>query len=1079
MHWLGKLFHLSGAAFSLALSLLLGLLLCAVLGAGLWLQSDTSLSQALAIAARLLPAGQVLQASAVSGSIKQGGHIGQLRWQKDGLLVEAQELDLSWNWRALLDGQWQLRSLHVRSLRVQDHAPASVTPFTELVLPVHVDLPFVLDHLDYEGSTRLQLDDLRGHYRYDGKQHSLQDGALRMAAGSYQLQANVHTRQPMALSLRASGTVQAPLTVAQQPLQLQAQASAQGTLTGPGAALDVSMAVQPQAGNGKRPLGAMQATLQAHLRPGQPQPRDSARAQWTALDLASLWPQAPRTGLAGQAQLAPDGTGWKGNLQLQNSQSGPLDKQQLPLQTATASVLYRYGQWQLSALQAALAGGTAQAQGSYAGTPLRWQLSAQLQGIHPALLDTRWAGAALDGQLKAQETALGIAFGAGLSAAAGSAPFQQVSAQGLWHAPVLQLDKLLLEGRDAHIAGHLLLNTQSLAASGSLQGQLPGAQLSLEGRASAEAGEGKANAQISDAQALLGWLQALPLVGPSVPAVDAHGAAELALHWSGGWRQLGTELQLQATARAKQIALGTQRLSDLQLELNGTLHALVLQASGKAEMGTQQLALQALSHAGQTGAGRWHARLDSLALQLHDAQQATPWSAQLQQALDIDWEQSGQARSLNLTAGTLQLSGPAPGSAQIQWQPVLWTQGSAPGSAMRWSSKGQLQGVPLAWLELLGQARLANLGLRGDLVFGGQWDASSGNGNGMQVHASVQRTAGDLQLLSAEAGSATLAAGLRDAHATLQIKGEALQASLVWASEAGGNAQADFSTRLQSVDGSPRWAADAPLQATLHASLPRVGLWSLVAPVGWRIHGTMEADASLAGTRSNPLWKGTLDAHDMAIRSVVDGIDFSNGVLRLQFNGQHMDIAELTLQGAGGAGGGTLVASGAVDWLPGAPGSPIASRLRMSLDAKAQALRVTARPDQRLVVSGNLAARLIDERLVLRGVLKADQALFVLPEDTAPKLGADVVVRARRGADKAAPGSPARAPAPTPPKPQSVVLDLNIVLDPGPSFQVQGHGLNTRLSGLVTLQAEGRGATPRLTGELRTVNGTYRAYGQR
>jgi translocation and assembly module TamB len=32
---------------------------------------------------------------------------------------------------------------------------------------------------------------------------------------------------------------------------------------------------------------------------------------------------------------------------------------------------------------------------------------------------------------------------------------------------------------------------------------------------------------------------------------------------------------------------------------------------------------------------------------------------------------------------------------------------------------------------------------------------------------------------------------------------------------------------------------------------------------------------------------------------------------------------------------------------------------------------------------------------------------------------------------------------------------------------------------MLTLKAEGKNATPRLTGELRTVNGTYRAYGQR
>jgi translocation and assembly module TamB len=216
-------------------------------------------------------------------------------------------------------------------------------------------------------------------------------------------------------------------------------------------------------------------------------------------------------------------------------------------------------------------------------------------------------------------------------------------------------------------------------------------------------------------------------------------------------------------------------------------------------------------------------------------------------------------------------------------------------------------------------------------------------------------------------------------------------------------------------------------------------------------------------------------ARDMAVRSAVDGIDFSNGLLRLQIEGQHIEIAEFTLQGAGGAVGGQLLATGSVDWLPGTPGSPIASRLSVELDAKAEALRVTSRPDQRLVVSGNLAARLIDTRLVLRGILLADQALFVLPEDNTPKLGSDVVVKRGKSVSSKANQTAEKPPA----RPvQTLIPDLNIVLDPGPNFQVQGHGIKTRLTGLLTLQAEGRDAPPRLTGELHTASGTYRAYGQ-
>ncbi len=1078
MRRLHLLFHLSGGLLSLVLSSTFGVLVALVLGLLFWLQTEGSLGQALRMVSAALPAGQSLRASAVAGTLLHGGHMGELRWTKGALSVEAQDLELAWDWHLLLQGEVRLTMLHARLLRVQDSSPSTGAPIPEWSLPVRADVAFVIDRLDWAGPPALQLDALRGHYRFDGFTHFLQDGRLRMAAGNYQLSGQLQATQPMALALRASGEVQTPVKVQQAALALQAEASVRGTLLGPEAALDVAMDLRPQGSAGFRPLGTMQASLQATLHPAQPQPIASAQGQWTALNLASLWPQAPQTSLSGQAQVLPDGAGWQGSVQVQNNAPGALDQQRLPLQSAKARLQYRGGQWLLSDLQAQLAGGTAQAQGRYAGSPAQWSLSGTLHGIEPRQLDSRWPFATLDGSLSARQSAQGVAFESELSTPLQTtAQALRLQAAGRWNAPALQLDSVLLQTPQAQVSGQLLLDTRSYASTAHMRATLPGAQGELDGSLGEAAGQGSSAWQVSDVQALSRWLQALPLLGSSLPAWDAKGAVELTARWNGGWHDQGAGLQLEASANAARLELAdAYPLRDLQLELAGTLRALALKFSGKAQTPVQQLALTGHAQVSRPPSGQWHALLDALQFTAADTLQAKPWTLQLQQAVALDWQDSAASRSLALAAGTLRLSGPAPGTAQIQWQEAQWTVPNKPAAGpARWNSRGQLQGVPLAWLELLGQTRMANLGLRGDLVFGGQWDASSA-GNGMQLRASVQRSSGDLQLLAADAGGGVLQAGLRDAHVDLTVKGEALHADLVWASEAGGNVRAEFNTRLQtSANGRPLWAPDAPLQAVLHASLPTVGAWSLIAPVGWRIHGTLEADAVLSGTRSHPGWKGTLQARDMAIRSAVDGIDFSNGVLRIAIDGQHMDIVELTLQGAGGAVGGQLLASGSVDWLPGAPGDPLATRLRMALDAKAQALRVTSRPDQRLVVSGNLAARLIDTRLVLRGLLTAEQALFVLPEDSTPKLGADVVVKRRKPVAGKAPQAEAVAPAPLA---RNVVPDLNIVLDPGPNFQVQGHGLKTRLAGLLTLQAQGRDVPPRLSGELHTVGGTYRAYGQ-
>jgi translocation and assembly module TamB len=56
---------------------------------------------------------------------------------------------------------------------------------------------------------------------------------------------------------------------------------------------------------------------------------------------------------------------------------------------------------------------------------------------------------------------------------------------------------------------------------------------------------------------------------------------------------------------------------------------------------------------------------------------------------------------------------------------------------------------------------------------------------------------------------------------------------------------------------------------------------------------------------------------------------------------------------------------------------------------------------------------------------------------------------------------------------------VQVVLDLGPDFKVQGQGVNTRLAGALALNSSAatRGM-PRLTGDVSTVGGNYKAYGQ-
>jgi translocation and assembly module TamB len=863
--------------------------------------------------------------------------------------------------------------------------------------------------------------------------------------------------------------------------------------------LTVEADLQPVDGS---PAGsAMQARASARIQPWQAQPVAEATGEWHALDLAALWPGLPHTRLGGSARLQPRDGGWQATAQVNNAASGPWDRGRLPVDSLQADIGYSAGQWTLHMLQARGAGGQLQARGhwrDHASTRPQapaWQGQATLQGINPAALHSALAAAALDGQLTASPVAQGLRFDAGIRPASANASARAVAPgpaglrldraelSGQWQGDTVRLDRVLVEGADARLQGQLEHRLASRATHGQLQLQLPGAQADLQGRLAAADGAGDIRLRVTDAGPAWRWLARWPGLLPAALArTGVQGAAEFAGRWQGGWHpSQGATPQLQGALRLPRLELQPEgappalawHLQDVQADLSGPLDALQLALRGRARQATRQFELQAQASGGRVNATDWQGRLDSARLALQDSLQPGSWTAQLGEPVGLRWTRQRASHALELAAGQVRLTGPLPGNASVSWQAAHWLRRPAETSAAHaWRSQGRIQDLPLAWLALAGPAALQ--GLRGDMRLGGDWDAAIDRS--LRLRATLARTSGDLSLAGDDAGG-DIRAGVREARVTLTADDEQLSTQLQWDSEHAGQARADIGTRLRRDAAGWHWPGDAALTGTLRAQLPRVGVWSVLAPPGWRLRGTLNAEARLAGTRSAPQWRGTLQADDLAVRSVVDGIEFSQGTLRASLQGERLVIDRFSLRGASGAGGdgGSLTASGFVQWLPANPaaGAPL-SRLRMELDAQATALRVSARADRRLAVSGQVQARLADARLSLRGTLKADQALFILPEDTAPSLGADVVVRARGGPAQPGPGPAAPATAGV-----RVVPEVALTLDLGPDFQLRGRGLATRLAGTLDLRSSSpTGLVPRLAGELRTVRGSYKAYGQ-
>ena len=839
---------------------------------------------------------------------------------------------------------------------------------------------------------------------------------------------------------------------------------------------------------------------------------------------------------------------------------GALEAARVQIDALTADVaggrLQAQGQWVRASRTAASGTSSATPTPRATGLPTGWQGEATLQRINPAALHTQLLPAAVDGELSARaapsgaasNVSPGIAFDARLRPSARQPAASRLqglrlraaTAKGLWLGGASQrvrLQTLLIQTDDAALQGQGEVQLASGASQGTLSLALPGAQADAQGQLSAAAGAGELTVRVANAALATRWLAQWPGADRWLAGQPLSGNGELSGRWQGGWQRGGAELQVQSRLRvplleraaprdpAASAAAGSLppapawRVRDLQAEINGQLSAMSGVLAGQLESGTRRYRLQTQAEGGRitaptrpvagapgttpASAPTWQARIPTATLTANDSLRPGTWTVQLRQPVAV----LGSGSTLSASAGEASLTGPLPGASTLAWQPVSFARTRvAAGDRTTLRSSGRLSGLPLAWLDWLGDAQLANLGLSGDMVFDGDWDVQLADT--LRLKANLARRSGDLRVQADDTAGNSLRvdAGVKAANLSLSSEGDAVRLALRWDSERAGQAQAEFSTQLERAEGGWLWPMDAPVSGTLEANLPRVGVWSVLAPPGWRMRGTLDASARLAGTRRSPQWSGTLNANDLAIRSVVEGIEFSNGRLRTTLAGQRLEIREFSLAGApgpgGAASGGTLNATGFALWATdagaGATGTttrtpPSAlSRLRIELAAQARSLRVSSRADRRLVVSGDLQARLAGARLELRGALKADSALFVLPEETAPTLGSDVVVRGggravQRGTVAA--GTPTTASTATPstsatsttsdPRGVRVQPDMAVTLNLGDDFQVQGRGLTTRLAGTLDLRSNaGTAFQPRLVGDVRTVRGSYKAYGQ-
>jgi len=1144
-----------------------GLLLAVVLlvaGAWWWLGSNTSLAFALAQAAQRLPAGQTLESRDVSGSLRTGGRIGWLKYQSDSIAVEVNDATIGWQLAPLLQRRVQLGEVHAKLVLIEKRGPPSdkpTEPLEQLALPVEIELPFRIDEIRFAGPPALQALNLAGSYSYKAAEHALEVKGVDIASGHYSARVKLQGPAPMAIDAALDGRVKAPLAE-DHDIDVLAAATVKGTLAGTGARLQVAAELKPAEENAEAP---MEADLRAQIAPWLPQPVIDAKADLRNVDASSLWPGAPATRLTGTVELQPDAdTGpaaWKASADIRNALPGPWDKEKLPLEQVLARVGFDGTSWTISEATVRAGGGRIDAAGKWSPAPSPWQAQATVRSVRPAALYSELSGAPVSGQLKAEQKESTIAFDASLRAEGGGAgskalpgfALDRALAQGQWKDQVLDLRTLRIEAQRASVDGRLQVRVAEQAASGKLALALPGGSARVEGRIAPDSGSGEVKAAIDDADTVQRWVQGLPGLSKVFANAGAKGSAKLDASWQGGWRTIQRRLEnpnapaprgiaepsLKAALLVPRLELtlpseqpggtGTDiQVRNLQADLAGSLAQATLTLKGEAATGTQKFDIDTRASGGIAGAGQWRAALASLKLQAQDsARPGAPWVLELGREVTATIRTaSGNAPRLDVeaSAASATLRGPVPGTVRIDWQPLRFSQsGAASSRVFRVQSKGQLQGLPMAWAGALGAgSALSEYGISGDLMFNGDWDIDAGDT--LHAKARLARQSGDIRVQAGEAalvtritstGTGTASertmnaasasgdapstpAGLRQAELRLDADGDAVHAVLAWDSERAGKIDADINTRVQQRAGGWQWAPDAPLGGTIKAMLPNLGVWSMLAPPGWRIAGTLDANATLSGNRATPRWNGTLGADKLALRAPVEGLDLRDGRLRATLTGERIEITEFTLKGGAGSSariggqsgnrsttaseartdGGTLSASGELAW---GPASGSASGIRMAVQGQLRALRVLVRTDRQVTLSGDLQARLDNGQFNVRGKLKTDRAVIILPDETAPSLGSDVVVRSAakdREAAEAAQRESARADAQAA-KPQTAKPpDIAVEFDLGDDFAVQGRGITTRLEGNLEIRSTRLNAPPRITGEVKTVKGQYRAYGQ-
>ncbi|MBU0601066.1 MAG: translocation/assembly module TamB domain-containing protein [Gammaproteobacteria bacterium] len=1090
-----------------------------------WLLASNGGLRALAAGAQwALPALQQIDVG--SGSLLSSPRFDALRYDDGQMRIEARALALDWRPYALLAGRLDLVELSIDELAVAT-APSDAPP----TVPAQLDAPLALRAHVSIGRLRLGdfaqpgvdavvLDKLSARIESDGRLHVLSDIALGTPWGALSGHASLNGDAPFALSgeLAFAGTDYA----------------AQATL---GGALADGVTIEARAsGYGLSGSAALRAL------PFAVQPLAALRLALDAFDPQKLNPAAPAGQWTVEADLRPkdgDAGVLSGPVRASNGAPGRIDAQRVPVTAVSARIDASPDAVSLHELHVRLAGGgdIRGSAGWRASGELPLVAALTLHEVNAAALHGQGVPTKLGGRVDVSASTERQQFEVDIKDAGPSRIALTASGSVADGLVTLARTQLAARGAQATLAGTLRLDDSlTFAFDGALQkfdpsafARVPKARLSATFSAS-----GRVQPQI-DARVDLAFAPSTLMGEPLGGAVKARvrgtriSDADIALDWAGN--RLGARGAFGGRDDVLDWTLDAQRLQALR-ELTGLALAGRVQGQGRlagtlaAPHGDAKLEMRALQ-LGELGSvasadidaelapgadGRLRLALDATDLRSPSAPAAVEHlrvdidgsRAAHRMSADVRMAEQKEERasrndapvrqSLKLAAHGALGDGPAWSgvldSVALVLSPELSATLSAPvplsASAQRvalgsakfaltgdgelvldrteWTPEridavGRARGVPL---RLVWRDREAGVAARAPLKLGADWSvhAALTGDETLSGQLSVFREGGKVVV----SGDGRVEFSLDEARVQAEFAGRTATVTARLSGPEIGSAAARVRVPMRRDDGIWQPDLDAPVTGEATLDLPSLAWIGRALRPDITTGGAVKADVRLAGRLRAPEVSGRIDGDGLAFALADLGLRLERGQLRAQFTGDRLKLENLSFESDNMSPPadarlkaaqltrepGRLSASGEVDIATARADIAIAVRHFVPLQGG----------DQWLMLSGDGTLNgSSKDGMALKLALAADAGLFTVPEQSPPSLGDDVVIKGRK-ADAAA-GPP---------------LALQIDIDLGERLYFRGRGLDTRLAGTLALRDSGRGLGA--TGNIRTVDGRYRAYGQ-